>query len=218
MTDEKSDEITRIIGTFDRNVSRIEKHLGGGLSEESVILIVSTFEAFLRDTFVLGKSRWFFHTQEGIIPYMKKPDTRRAIRRYLQKIRAYDEFLKTRYIYSEVSHDPDLISLYEVLFERGQEKINFQNLKGDYGVKGAYKTFFGIDILNLLDHDNSTSHKKWKMLINLFEERHAIVHDGKATTMSQKDICIVLDSIKCLEKYLFKKLIIFEIPVGCEIP
>jgi hypothetical protein len=214
MTDEKRAEITRLIGTFDRNVSRIEKRLEDGLSEESIILIVSTFEAFLRDTFVLCKSRWFFHRQVGIIPYMEKPDTRRSIRGYLQKIRAYDEFLKTRYVYLEVSYDPDLISLYEVLFEGGREKINFQNLKGDYGAKVAYKTFFDIDILNLLDHDNSTSHKRWKMLINLFEERHAIVHDGKATAMSQEDICIVLDSIRCLEKYLLKKLIIFVVADG----
>ena len=214
MTDEKRAEITRIIGTFDQNVSRIEKHLDAGLSEESIILIVSTFEAFLRDTFVLCKSRWFFYTQEGIIPYMEKPDTRRAVRGYLQKIRAYDEFLKTRYVYSEVSYDPDLISLYEVLFERGREKINFQNLKGDYGVKVAYKTFFDIDLINLLDPDSSTSNERWKMLINLFEERHAIVHDGKATAMSKEDIRIVLDSIRCLEKHLFKKLIIFVIADG----
>jgi hypothetical protein len=52
------------------------------------------------------------------------------------------------------------------------------------------------------------------MLINLFEERHAIVHDGKATAMSQEDICIVLDSIRCLEKYLLKKLIIFVVADG----
>lgn len=214
MTDEKRAETTRIIGTFDQNVSRIEKHSDAGLSEESIILIVSTFEAFLRDTFVLCKSRWFFYTQEGIIPYMEKPDTRRVVRGYLQKIRAYDEFLKTRYVYSEVSYDPDLISLYEVLFEGGREKINFQNLKGDYGVKVAYKTFFDIDLINLLDPDSSTSNERWKMLINLFEERHAIVHDGKATAMSKEDIRIVLDSIRCLEKHLFKKLIIFVIADG----
>jgi hypothetical protein len=214
MTDEKRDEITRIPETFDRNVSRIERLLGDGLKEESIILIVSTFEAFLRDTFVLCKSRWFFHMQYGIISYMEEPDTRRAIRGYLQKIRAYDEFLKTRYIYSEVLYDPDRISIDEVLFERGREKINFQSLKGDYGVKVAYKTFFDIDLINLLDKDSSTSHRRWKMLINLFKERHAIVHDGKATAIPEEDIRIILDSIRCLEKYLSKNLINFVFADG----
>lgn len=57
-----------------------------------------------------------------------------------------------RYVHSGVSpdpDDPDIMSLYEVLFKpdkekTDKEKINFQNLIGAYGAKVAYKTFFLI--------------------------------------------------------------------------
>jgi hypothetical protein len=137
-----------MIEAFDRNFSRIERFLESGSKEESIILIVSTFEAFLRDLFVLKRSRWFDHTQDGGMPRMITSETRKIIRKYLQNIRAYNEFLGIRYVYSQESpDDPDIISLYEVLFESNTEKINFQNLKEDYGAKVAYKTFFDIDLV-----------------------------------------------------------------------
>lgn len=66
------EEIKRMIEAVDRNISRIERCLEVGLREESIILIVLTFEAFLRDLFVLKRSRWFFHTREGGISHIKK--------------------------------------------------------------------------------------------------------------------------------------------------
>lgn len=168
------EEIKRMIEAFDRNISRIERCLEAGLREESIILIVSTFEAFLRDLFVLKRSRWFYHTQEGIIPRMMNTETRKIIRKYLQDIRAYNEFLGIRYVYSEDSpDDPDIMSLYEVLFEPGKEKtdnekINFQNLKNDNGAKVAYKTFFDIDLTRSLDGDRRASERMWEKLTSCF--------------------------------------------------
>lgn len=217
MIDNKRDEINRIFKAFDYNVSLIEKCLNEDLREPAIILIVSTFEAFLRDIFILGKSRWFFHNLDGPIPYMKKPDTRREIRNYLQKIRLYDKFIQVRYIYSEVSpEDPDIMSLYEVLFgetkendgKTGNEKINFQNLKNDNGAKVAYKKFFDVDLMNSLDEKSSTSYRMWEKLIELFNERHDIVHKGKVTTFSNDDIHEVLNSLQYMKNCLFNKLIV----------
>ncbi|MBE0517478.1 MAG: hypothetical protein IBX41_08870, partial [Methanophagales archaeon] len=161
------EEIGQIIKAFDRNSSRIERCLKEGLKEVSIILIVSTFEVLLRDLFVSNRSRWFFHMLEGPIPYMIKPETRILIRKYLQDIKTYDEFLGIRYVYSEALHDPDKISLCKVLFESGKEKINFQNLKDSYGAKVAYKTFFDIDLVRSLDKDSSTSDRMWEELNKL---------------------------------------------------
>jgi hypothetical protein len=189
---------------FDQNVARIERCLEHGLKEVAVILIVSTFESFLRDMFVLRKAWWFLKSKSSLD--MLKPETRKEIRGYLQDIGAYDEFLRIRYMYSE-GRDPDITSLYEVLFpEKGREKINFQNLTRPYGVKVAYETFFKIDLLYSLDETSSTSDRRWETLIKLFYERHKIVHRGNETTFSKEDIDVVLESIKYLKRYLIKKL------------
>jgi RiboL-PSP-HEPN len=216
MADHKNEEIRRILEAFDHNVSLIEKCLHQDLREPAIILTVSTFEAFLRDIFILGKSRWFFHTLDGPIPYMKKPNTRRAIRNYLQKLKLYDKFIQIRYIYSEISpEDPDIMSLHEVLFgekkendEKWNEKINFQNLTKHYGANVAYKNFFGIDLMNSLDEESSTSHRMWENLIKLVSERHEIVHKGKVTTFSNDDVHKVLKSLENMKKCLFNKILI----------
>jgi hypothetical protein len=201
------EEIKRMIKAFDRNLSRIERFLEAKLKEESIILIVSTFEAFLRDLFVLKRSRWFDHTQEGGMPRMITSETRKIIRKYLQDIRAYNEFLGIRYVYSHDSpDDPDIMSLYEVLFKSNTEKINFQNLKDSYGAKVAYKTFFDIDLVKSLDENNSTSDRMWEKLIGLFAERHEIIHRGKETTFSQEDIRTILKAIEYLKADLVERL------------
>ena len=53
-----------------------------------------------------------------------------------QKIKLYEKFIQTRYIYSEISpDDPDIMSLYEVLFgenkendKKWNEKINLTSI------------------------------------------------------------------------------------------
>lgn len=216
------EEIKRILEAFEHNVSLIKKCLDQDLREPAIILTVSTFEAFVRDTFILGKSRWFFHTLDGPIPYMLKPDTRRIIRNYLQKIKLYEKFIQIRYIYSEISSgDPDIMSLHEVLFgenkengEKRNDKINFQNLKNDYGARVAYNKFFNIDLMNSLDENISTSHRMWENLNALFEERHEIVHKGKVTTFTIDDIHEVLKSLQNMKYCLFNKLLVMIIHDG----
>ena len=211
MTDyikERRDQIERIYKTFDRNILQIEKCLEKELNEASIVFMVSVFETFFREVFVLCKSDWFQHTMQSAIPVMKTIHTRKLIYEYLNKINAYDEFIKIRYIYSGYpSNDSDIPPLYEVLFKNGKERINFQNLKEDYGVKVAYKTFLDIDLPTLLDDDKTTSLEMWKKLNELFRERHEIVHTGKKTEFSEEDIRKVLDSIKYLKKSLSERLI-----------
>ena len=222
MADYEKEEIKRILEAFEHNVSLIKKCLNHDLREPAIILTVSTFEAFVRDTFILGKSRWFFHTSDGPIPYMLKQDTRRTIRNYLQKIKLYEKFIQTRYIYSEISpDDPDIMSLYEVLFgenkendKKWNEKINFQNLTNDYGARVAYNKFFNIDLMNSLNENISTSHRMWENLIKLFNERHEIVHKGKVTTFTIDDIHEVLNSLQNMKKCLFNKLLVMILNDG----
>ena len=202
----KKDESDQILNTFDRNISQIENCLENDLKEVSIILIVTTFESFLKDVFKFCKTLWFSHTREQANPKLVTPKARENLRKYLKGINAYDEFLKTRYVYS-YTNDPDTISLNEVLFGGGMEKINFQNLKDKNSVKVAYIAFFDIYLYNLLDPDKRNSKKKWDKLIELFKERHEIVHEGKVTEFSEDEIRRVLGSIKYLEDCLIQKLI-----------
>ncbi|KAF5417493.1 MAG: hypothetical protein C5S49_03295 [Candidatus Methanogaster sp.] len=213
MSVEKKDESDRILNTFDRNISQIEKCLENDLKEVSIILIVTTFEAFLKDVFKFCKTLWFSHTTEQANPKLVTPNARKTLRKYLKGINAYDEFLKTRYVYSNM-FDPDTISLNEVLFKNQMGKINFQNLTNENGVKVAYKAFFDICLYNLLDANERNSNKMWEKLINLFEERHEIVHKGIATEFSEDEIRRVLGSIKYLEDCLIQKLINYELGCG----
>lgn len=213
MSVEKKGKSDQILNTFDRNISQIEKCLERDLKEVSIILIVTTFEAFLKDAFKFCETLWFSHTTEQAIPKLVTPNARKTLRKYLKGINAYDEFLKTRYVYSNMG-DPDTISLYEVLFGSQMGKINFQNLKDKNGVKVAYKAFFDIDLYNLLDTDERNSNKMWDKLIELFKERHEIVHEGKVTEFSEDEIRRVLGSIKYLEDCLIQKLINYELGCG----
>lgn len=206
MTDSENDEILRIIGAFNRNVSRIEKCLRADLKEEAIILVVSTFEVLLKDLFILKRSRWFSHASDPspLPSFLQTPKIRKHIRNYLEKIKAYDEFIKIQYIYSGVHDNPDIKSLCEVLIRQG--KINFQNLTKENGVSAAYKIFFDIYLSKSLDENSSTSDRIWEKLNKLFDERHEIVHRSKGTTFSEEDIRTVLNSIKYLMKYLTNKL------------
>lgn len=211
MSAEKKDKCDQILNTFNRNVSQIEKCLEYDLKEVSIILIVSTFESFLNDVFMFCETLWFSHTREHINPKLTTPNARKTLRKYLKNINAYDDFLKTRYVYSNMSN-PDTISLKDIF--KDERRISFQNLKSNRGVKVAYKAFFDIDIYRILDADESNSFKMWEDLNRLFEERHEIMHEGKVTEFSEDEIRRVLGSIKYLEDCLIQKLINRELGCG----
>lgn len=208
--------IISTIEAFEHNSSQIDDLLKKGYREVSIILIVSAFESFLGDIFELCSDQWFNYEFEN-----KRVDSRKIIYDYLNKINILDEFIKRRYLYSNYDHHDsgygvntyiaDEKTLFDILlgknFKNGKGKINFQNLRNDYGVKIAYKMFFNIDLDKSLDGDFATSSKLWEKLIKLFDERHAIVHKGKRTTFSEEDIGEVLNSIKFLKKHLCLEII-----------
>ena len=219
----RKDKIESIRNTFKQNVSRIEKCLENELNEASIVFIVSVFETFLKDIFVLCKPMWFGYPIQEDSVMDTIGEKRRRIYNYLKEINALDEFIKIRYIYSYAGFDSaksnllspsDIAPIYEVLFKEEKDKdnieskkINFQNLTKDNGVRVAYKTFFDIDLLESLAGDSSTSHRMWEKLNELFDERHGIVHKGKKTEFSKEDIRTVLNSITYLKESLDERLI-----------
>lgn len=209
-----NESIISALKAFEYNLSQIDDLLKNGYREVSIILIVSAFESFLGDIFELCSDQWFNYKLEN-----ERVESRKIIYEYLDKINILDEFIKRRYLYSNSDHYDsgygqlntyiaDEKTLFDILLgKNGKGKINFQNLKNEYGVKIAYKKFFNIDLDKSLDKDSATSNKLWEKLIKLFDERHAIVHKGKRTAFSEKDIDEVLNSIKFLKKQLCGEII-----------
>lgn len=219
----RKDEIEGIHKTFNQNIFQIEQCLKNDLKEAAIVFTVSVFETFLKDVFILCKSMWFAYPIQEVSAMETIRKKRRQIYEYLDKINAFDDFIKIRYIYAygefgspvvDLFSPSDTAPLHEVLFKEEKDKdnikskkINFQNLTDDNGVRVAYKTFFDIDLLESLAVDSSTSHRMWEKLNKLFDERHDIVHKGKETEFSKEDIRTVLDSIKYLKDSLDKRLI-----------
>lgn len=205
-------EICKISDNFDLHAKRIQSLLEQGYTDESIILIVVIFEVLLKDLFKTCRGAWIHCGKGSDISHMNlddKLEARKKIMKYLEDVRAYDKFLKNYYVYQCDDPYPETETLYQTLFGK-TEVINFQNIKNNDGAHKAYKVFFDINLMKMLDTDEKSSYKKWKLLQELIEQRHQIVHSGESTTLIKEEIGTILQSlifmknsleIKCLSFY-----------------
>jgi len=114
-------------------------------------------------------------------------------------------FLKSYYVYRDVSLNADVDALNEILFGKN-ERINFQNLNDDRGAKNAYKFFFDIDLKENLNSNREVSFEKWDQLAKLIQERHNIIHAGSGSTMTPDEIRDVIFSLDYLKEFLVNKI------------
>lgn len=203
---------------FDANILKISSILDAGFCDIAIIMTVSALEVLLTDLFKEYKNHWFTSKAGGHINSVsleKRLETRKELRKYFQSIRAYDDFLKNYYVYQD-QIDPEIDSAYETLFpEKGRNKLNFQNLKGEDGVRKAYMLFFGVDLMEMLDPNENISYNKWNDLTNLFDERHKIIHRGNSTLLSQENIKDTLKSLLYMREKLAEEFIsCYPVPAG----
>jgi hypothetical protein len=184
-----------------RLIERINSLLKNGYKEESIVQMVTIFEIFFKYCFMSFKDRWL--SQSPNLSPEDKIEYRKAIRKYLEKMRLYDEYLRNYHIYQNIVPIPEIESLYDTLFGKNERgKLNFQNLSGDRSVRQAYLAFFNFDISKNLDQDQAISEKKWMLLHKLFEERHKIVHEGDETELTSQQINEMLESMDFLVEEL----------------
>lgn len=193
---------------YDERVERINELIQKGYNEESVILIVTIFEILLENVFKMSYGYWFHEetSQFTNLSPEEKINFRKKIRKYLEKVKKYDEYLSNLYLFQGIYTNPDIPCLYFTLFN-GRSKINFQNLKDHYGAKEAYQKFLNIDISNGLDVDQKKSQTKWDLLCKLIDERHDIIHRGRKTTLKNTEIVEILDSINFLKEHILMNII-----------
>jgi len=206
----KLDELKEINETFTSNLDKINNLIEKDFLDEAVILIVTILEVFWKDLFKSNKELWFSHLNEirlvGGGTIEEEIGIRKNIRVYLKSIRLYDDFLRSYYIYQGQALNADIDSIFEALFENNNDKINFQNLTKDNGVKKAYKAFFDINLIELFHEDISESGKIWTKLTDLFIQRHEIIHAGRNTSCSKYELNKLLECIKVMKFELFKKI------------
>lgn len=207
----KFEECKEIDQTFRINLDKISNLIEKEFIDEAVILMVAVLEVFWKDLFKINKDLWFSTSNEirliGGGTDEQEIEIRKEIRTYLKSIRVYDDFLQSYYIYQGQALDADIRSIFEALFDNN-DKINFQNLTKDNGVKKAYKAFFGINLMELFHEDGNESKKIWTKLTNLFKERHKIIHAGKNTSFSKDELNKLLESINFMENNLLNKIYI----------
>lgn len=207
----KFEEYKEINQIFISNLDKINNLIEKEFIDEAVILMVTILEVFWKDLFKINKDLWFSHLNGmGVIgggTIEQEIENRKNIRTYLKSIRVYDDFLRSYYIYQGQAHDADIRSIFEALFDNN-DKINFQNLIENNGVKKAYKAFFDINLMELFHEDRNESGEIWTKLTNLFKDRHEIIHDGKNTSFSKEELNKLLESIKLMEFNLLHKIYI----------
>jgi hypothetical protein len=179
-----------------RLAKRIYKLLKDGYKEEAVIQTVTIFEVLFKISFKSFKDRWLSRFPN--LSTEEKIEYRMTIRKYLEKMNLYDEYLRNYHIYQDIVPNPEIESLYDTLFGDKRGKINFQNFNNDRGAPQAYSTFFNFDISKKLDQDQKTSQDKWKLLKKIIEERHNIIHNGEETSLTSQQIKEILDSLDFL--------------------
>lgn len=197
------------LSTYRRNIKKITKLLENGYLDESVVLLVTIFEVFLRDTVKSCRSVWFYHEPHfsiGRLNFDNIVEYRQKIRDYLESIGAYDEFLKNYYEYQNSLPDPEMDSVYATLFETKRKRgfINFQNLTD---ARQALKALLDIDLKDNLDDDRNRSNANWSKLNELVADRHRIIHQSITTDFSNSDVQIIIESLDyCIYKILSRIL------------
>ena len=211
---EMHDKLKNVSSIFEGHLNKIRELNNEGFHDEAIILTVTISEVILKDIFIIYKDDWFTYESsiiyEDSIDYKLENETRvnhkTKIRKYLESIRAYDDFIKNYYVYQQTSN-PEIESIYQTLFKNGKSKINFQDLtKGnDNSAINAYDIFFGMDLAEMFDINKDISERNLSLTVRLFKDRHKIIHTGSSTTLKIAEIEKVISSLEYLKTNLLNK-------------
>jgi hypothetical protein len=189
-----------LIDTFNRNLNESRTLAANGFLNSSLIMQVSAFEAYMRDSFMLNYKNWFIYLIDN------KNDLNRNIKTIKEKIihiteqmRLKDQFYDQIFLLGNQEYKSELDEVYNynralktLLFGEDGEELNtinkiisFQQLKGQFGCFWAYKHFFGIELGEELKRqtDNYFEH-----LLESFQIRHRIIHGSSRIQLPMQEI------------------------------
>ncbi len=186
---------------FNRNLNESRILAINGFLNSSLIMQVSAFEAYMRDTFLLNYKNWFLHLIENKNDLNKNIiKIKKEIIKILDQMKIKNQFYDQIFVFGRHNHKSKLdeVDTYNetlkiLLFGNDDEEnkagsnkiISFQQLKGEFGSFWAYKIFFGIDLKIALDSQKDRYNEH---LINCFETRHKIIHGSGQLPLNKKEI------------------------------
>lgn len=178
-----------MIDTINSNLEESRILARSGFYNSALVIQISAFEAFLRDSFVSNYKNWFKHLineQDGIINTTK---AKKEIAKIIKEYGLTDKFYERLILLGRRQFKDDLDELLDynenlkiLLFgdeeENGENQripniINFQQLKGSTSGLWAYNRFFGISIQNKI---NQPKKEYYEHLQKSFRIRHQIIH------------------------------------------
>ena len=200
-----------LMDTFNRNLKESRILAANGFLNSSLIMQVSAFEAYMRDTFMLNYKNWFIHLLDNkneLKQSIKK--IQKKVIRITEQMRLKDQFYDQIFIFEKMDCKPELDEIYTynralktLLFGEDEEELNttnkiisFQQLKGEFGCFWAYKNFLGIEVDEKLkgQPDSLFDH-----LLKSFKIRHRIIHGSSKITIAKE---IDSDLIKETERII----------------
>jgi hypothetical protein len=178
-----------IIDTINSNLGESRILARSGFYNSALVIQISAFEAFLRDSFVSSYKNWFKYLideQDGTINTIR---AKKEIAKIIKEYGLTDKFYERLILFGrkQLQNDFDELLDYNenlkiLLFgdeeENGENQrvpniINFQQLKGSTSGLWAYSRFFGISIQNKL---NQPKKGYYEHLQKSFKIRHQIIH------------------------------------------
>jgi protein-arginine kinase activator protein McsA len=187
-----------IVDTFDRNLHESRILSSNGFLNSSLIMQVSAFEAYMRDTFILNHKNWFIYLLNGTDNFnhgIKEIKTK--IIHMTEQMKMKDQFYDQIFMLQNRDYESKVDEIYgynralkTILFGDDEEElttinktISFQQLKGEFGCFWAYKHFFGIDLGEELKRppNNYFDH-----LLKSFKIRHEIIHGSSRISLRRE--------------------------------
>ena len=172
-----------IIDTINTNLQESRILSKCGFFNSALIIQVSAFEAFMRDTFVSRYENWFMYLLEN---QSSGQNAKKKIIKIVKDLGLKDQFFEQLLLFDkrDSQSGKDEIIYYDnilklLLFgsdESDQYKmsrISFQQLEKSLGTFWAYKHFFAIDIKIELEKQKDGYYNH---LISSFSLRHKIIH------------------------------------------
>jgi len=184
-----------IVDSINRNLSESRVLARCGFFNYALVIQVSAFEAFMRDSFISRYNSWFMHLLEN---QSNAQIAKKEIIKIVKELKLKDEFYEQLIVLGkgEFSSPKEEIIYHNnilktLLFgetedsQHAMNRISFQQLKGTLGGFWAYKKFFGFDIKSELDKQKNKYNED---LQEYFTLRHKIIHASTKFNMNKYEV------------------------------
>lgn len=189
-----------LVDVFNRNLNESRILGANGFLNSSLIMQVSAFEAFMRDSFLINHKNWFIYILDKELVLNKNINNfKQKILNILTQMKLKEQFIAQIFLLNNQNFKSELDKINyfnDVIktlisgddvedFNKINKFISFQQLKDTFGCFWAYKNFFGIDLKKELDKQRNNY---FEHLLKCFQIRHRIIHGSAKVQLFRKEV------------------------------